>query len=133
MRKVFSVFLMIFLIIIFVMPVMAMAVQPVEIMPTSVQKDVCTLCISGVKAEYNVAVKDTACDEMTVTLSLQKYKNGNWKTVKSNTTSTTNVSLTMTQTKLITVGKFRAKAVVVYKKGSGKKTITYYSAVKTKD
>lgn len=132
MRKVFSV-MMIAIMSVFMlsMPVLAADTGSV-IMPMSLQSSSCDLSISGMTATSSCSISATGCDSISVTLSLQKYKDGSWETVKSKTQSTTNGKLLFSMTKLITAGKFRAKAVVTVKQGSKTETSTMYSATKTK-
>ncbi len=132
MRKIFSV-MMIAIMSVFMlsMPVLAADTGSV-IMPMSLQSSSCDLSISGMTATSSCSISATGCDSISVTLSLQKYKDSSWETVKSKTQSTTNGKLLFSMTKLITAGKFRAKAVVTVKQGSKTETSTMYSATKTK-
>lgn len=113
------------------MPVLA-ADTGSEIMPASTQTNNCTLSISGVTATSSCFVSVSGSDSISVTLCLQKYKNGAWETVQTKTNSTTGTSLSFSMSKLITAGKFRAKAVATVKQGSSTETKTSYSATKTK-
>ena len=133
MRKAFTVFMTVLLVaMLMVMPAMANT-QDSDIAPTSLQSTTCSLSISGITAKYSCAISGVTCDKLSATLSLQKYKDGSWQTVKSSTDSSTTGYLIIEKSKLITAGKFRAKAVVTATKGTQKETITYYSAVKTKE
>ena len=132
MRKAFLALLTILLAVILItMPAETKAAES-GIMPRSMQTTSCSLSISGATAKYGGVVSAAGCSKLSVTLSLQKYKDRKWRTVKTNSMSTTNASLTFTKSKLITAGKFRAKATVKAEKGALTETFTYYSAVKTK-
>ncbi|MCU6762535.1 Uncharacterised protein [uncultured Roseburia sp.] len=92
----------------------------------------CSLKISGMTAESSCNVILRGTDKATVTLSLQKYKNGKWTVVQSTTKSTTGARLSFSRKKLITAGKFRAKAVVTAIRGNTRETKNYYSSIVTK-
>lgn len=103
------------------------------ISPMSLQSSSVSLSISGMTASTNASIKASTSDSINATLYLQKYKDGTWTSVKSKTASTTSGVLSVSFTKLITAGKFRAKLVSKVTKDSETETITSYSSVKTKE
>ena len=113
-------------------PVLAAEKTP-EISVMSLMDGNCSLVISGMTAKSGVTVRASDTDSISITLSLQKLKDGTWTDVKSTSDSTTNDSLSMTMTKLITAGSFRTKAVVTVKDGTTTETKTYYSSVEVKE
>lgn len=115
----------------FLMPVAAS--ESVEVSPASLQKSTCDLTISGMTATASCDVRAVASDSITITLYIQKYKDGVWDSVKSQTQTTTSDKLSFSMSKLITAGQFRAKAVVVVKDGGKSETHTAYSATKVKN
>ena len=133
MRKIISLFTMFALVFVFAFtPVMAMEKEP-DASVMVLQSGACTLTISGLTAKSSVSVSANNTDSISVTLHLQKLKDGTWTSVKTKSGSTTNDSYSDTMTKLITAGSFRTKAVVTVKDGSTTETKTYYSSVKVKE
>ena len=133
MRKMISVVLVAMISIVMIsVPVFAADTDSM-IRPMSIETSAnCNLSISNMTATSSCTVSAYGSDSISVTLHLQKYKNGAWETVKTKTQSTTDDSLKFSMTKLVTAGKFRAKAVVTVKQGGKTETSTKYSATKTK-
>ena len=133
MRKMISMVLVVMMSMVMMsVPVLA-AANDSGIMPMSIETTAsCSLSISNMTATSSCTVAAYGSDSISVTLHLQKYKNGAWETVKTKTQSTTNDSLNISMTKLITAGQFRTKAVVTVKQSGKTETSTKYSATKTK-
>lgn len=133
MKKISSLFLTVLLLVtVSFTPVMA-AAQETGAIVMSIQTGDCSLKITGMTAKASINVNTLSSDSISVTLYLQKYKDGAWTSVKSTTKSTTADDLSFSMTKLITAGKFRTKAVVTVKDGSNTETKTYYSSVVVKE
>ena len=92
----------------------------------------CTLTISETTASYRATVSQKDADSITVTLTLQKKRDGSWVDVKSVTDSTESTALTLRSSRTISSGTYRAKAVITIKSGTSKTTLTKYSTTETK-
>lgn len=112
-KKLCVFFTLILSFMLFLMP--AVASESIEVSPASLQKSTCNLTISGMTATASCDVRAVSSDSITVTLYIQKYKDGVWDNVKSQTQTTTSDKLSFSMSKLITAGQFRAKAVAVVK------------------
>ena len=99
----------------------------------SLQNGTCSVSISGMTAKSTVTVVAAGTDSISVTLHLQKLKDGTWTSVKTKSGSTSDDTYADSMTKLVPAGSFRTKAVVTVKDGSTTETKTYYSSVVVKD
>lgn len=93
----------------------------------------CSLEINAFTAKPSATATAGGSDSISMTVYLQKYKDGSWTSVKSKSSSTTSDSLTVSFTKLITAGSFRTKAVSTIVDGSETETLTSYSSVVVKE
>ena len=66
-----------------------------------------------------------------VTMHLQKYSNGTWKTVQSWSSSTASNSLTLSKSKNVSHGKYRTHTVFKAYHNSSSETITKNSGIVT--
>lgn len=133
MRKIKSILLMMVLLFVFSFSSAMAAEKAPEMSVMSLQNGTCSVSISGMTAKSTVTVVAAGTDSISVTLHLQKLKDGTWTSVKTKSGSTSDDTYADSMTKLVTAGSFRTKAVVTVKDGSTTETKTYYSSVVVKD
>lgn len=132
MRKVISLLLVCVTVFLLIAIPATAAGSDRNIISARLNSTACSLKISGMTAfsSCNVILRGT--DKTTVTLSLQKYKNGKWTVVQNTTKTTTGARLNFSKKKLITAGRFRAKATVTAARGNKRETKSYYSSIVTR-
>ena len=95
----------------------------IQLMSVDTRKNIGTLNVSKGKAACVARVRNKSSKLITISMSLQKYSAGRWKTIKSWSGSKTGMSYVLTRTASVSKGKYRVKAVM----RSGSDTITQYS------